>query len=288
MENRAHALVAGLFSILLGAGVLIAIWWLSGNREPTRDLLLVTQRSVSGLNPQAQVRFRGVRCGKVQEIYLDPADASTIVVRVSIRRDIPITASTMAELKPQGITGLTYIELQTPPGGGAMLPDGRGVEASRIALKPSAVEIIGEDVGATLATIRTLATRIALVVSDKNLDKLSDTLSNVQTATGNLAGASEHLPQVAMSLKQSLSPENVDRINKLIMSLEKTGRDTGPLVADLRNLVQTAQGAVQRIDAATSEAGGTLTEQTLPRLNALIQDVAQTARWSGWKRNRSL
>lgn len=278
MENRAHALVAGLFSIVLGAGVLIAIWWLSGNREPTRDLLLVTQRSVSGLNPQAQVRFRGVRCGKVQEIYLDPADASTIVVRVSIRRDIPITASTMAELKPQGITGLTYIELQTPPGGGAMLPEGRGAEASRIALKPSAVEIIGEDVGATLATIRTLATRIALVVSDKNLDTLSDTLSNVQTATGNLAGASEHLPQVAMSLKQTLSPENVDRINKLIVSLEKTGRDTAPLVADLRNLVQTAQGAVQRIDAATSDAGGTLTEQTLPRLNALIQDVAQTSR----------
>ncbi|MEY3201289.1 MAG: hypothetical protein RIR70_839 [Pseudomonadota bacterium] len=281
MENRAHALVAGLFSIVLGAGVLLAIWWLSGSKEATRDLLLVTQRSVSGLNPQAQVRFRGVRCGKVQEIYLDPADASTIVVRVSVRRDIPITAATLAELKPQGITGLSYIELQTPPGAGAMLPEGRGVETPRIALKPSSVEIIGEDVGATLATIRTLASRIALVVSDQNLGKLSDTLANVQSASGNLAQASESLPQVASSLKQTISPENVERINKLIVQLEKTGRDTGPLVADLRNLVQTAQGAVARIDAVTAQAGGEIIEETLPRIHTLMEDVAQTTRRMG-------
>ncbi len=281
MENRAHALVAGLFTIVLGAGALFAIWWLSGNREATRELLLVTQRSVSGLNPQAQVRFRGVRCGKVQEIYLDPQDASTIVVRVSVRRDIPITAATMAELKPQGITGLTYIELQTPPGAGAMLPEGRGVETPRIALKPSAVEIIGEDVGATLATIRTLASRIGQVVSDQNLEKLSDTLGNVRTASGNLALASEHLPQVAVSLKQTLSPENVERINKLIVSLEKTGRDTGPLIADLRRLVQSAEGAVQRIDAVTADASGEITNETLPRANKLMQEFTQTARSLG-------
>jgi len=278
MENRAHALVAGLFAIALGAGVLIAIWWLSGNREPMRELLLVTQRSVSGLNPQAQVRFRGVRCGKVQEIYLDPQDATTIVVRVSVRRDIPITAATLAELKPQGITGLSYIELQTPPGAGALMPEERGGQTPRIALKPSSVEIIGEDVGATLATIRSLAQRIALVASDSNLQKLSDTLSNVESATGNLAGASEHLPQVAISLKQAISPENVERINKLIANLEKTGRDTGPLVADLRTLVQTAQGAVARIDAVAAQAGEEATANTLPGLNALIQDVAQTTR----------
>jgi phospholipid/cholesterol/gamma-HCH transport system substrate-binding protein len=278
MENRAHALIAGLFAISLGLAVLVAIWWLSGNREATRSLLLVTQRSVSGLNPQAQVRFRGVRCGKVQEIYLDPADPTTIVVRVNIRRDIPITAATTAELKPQGITGLSYIELHDAGLSKERLPLSPPAEPPRIALKPSTVDLLGEDIGATLASVRALFARITLAVNDQNLEKLAKTLGHVESASGNLAASAAQMPQMIQELRGVISPENVQRIEKLIRHLEATGRETAPLVADLRALVKTTQGAVASFDAATTETVATVNQDTLPRINLLLDEVGQATR----------
>ena len=40
------------------------------------------QGSVSGLNTQAQVRFRGIRAGKVQDIELDPKDPRNILITI--------------------------------------------------------------------------------------------------------------------------------------------------------------------------------------------------------------
>lgn len=273
MENRAHALVAGLFTLFLGAGVLFAIWWLSGKREDTRELLLVTQRSVAGLNPQAQVRFRGVRCGKVQEINLDPLDAKTIVVRVSVRRDIPITQATTAEIRPQGITGLAYIELQDSGSGAPPLAEGAVGDLPRIALKPSPVELVSDDLTSTLANVRVLTSRIAQVVSDENLKKLSTTLGNVESASGNVAEGAAQLPQIAVSLRQTLSPENVERINRMIADLERTGRNTGPLVADLRALVNSSRGAVDMIESFTSATATEVQQDFLPRVANMLSDM---------------
>src|SRR5438128_1358144 len=111
MENRAHAFAAGLFVIALALCIAAAAWWFSGKRESTRQYLLVSQRAVSGLNPQAQVRFRGIRAGKVEDIELDPKDARNILVVISVDADIPVSRATTAQLNKQGITGLAYILL---------------------------------------------------------------------------------------------------------------------------------------------------------------------------------
>ena len=65
MENKAHALVAGVFALLLLMATLAAVWWFGGNREAVSEYLVVTRQSVTGLNLQAQVRYRGIRVGWV-------------------------------------------------------------------------------------------------------------------------------------------------------------------------------------------------------------------------------
>ena len=68
MENRAHALAAGLFTLLLGIGVLLAAQWFSRDNYEKVQYTLVSNHSVSGLNVQAAVRLRGVEVGKVESI----------------------------------------------------------------------------------------------------------------------------------------------------------------------------------------------------------------------------
>ena len=74
MENRAHALAAGLFAIMLGAGIVFAIWWFSDQRVPMRELVLEARGDINGLGEQSRVRYRGMAAGRVRAIGIDPAD----------------------------------------------------------------------------------------------------------------------------------------------------------------------------------------------------------------------
>ena len=53
MESRAHAILAGLFTLALGVGVIVAAMWLSREDFDHVTYVLESQYSVSGLNPQA-------------------------------------------------------------------------------------------------------------------------------------------------------------------------------------------------------------------------------------------
>src|SRR6185295_11555578 len=111
MENRAYAFAVGLFTLLLGAGVVVAAMWLSGETEKRVGYTLESRYPVTGLNVQAPVRYRGVDVGKVETIQFSPDDPRAILVRVGVRSGTPLTRGTYAQLGSQGVTGLAYVIL---------------------------------------------------------------------------------------------------------------------------------------------------------------------------------
>ena len=98
MENRSHALLAGLFLLIMGAAAVTALWWFSGRQDESRQYVVETRNNVTGLNAQAQVRYRGIRVGKVESIHLDPKDPRSTLIDISVRKDVPITRGTTAKL----------------------------------------------------------------------------------------------------------------------------------------------------------------------------------------------
>jgi phospholipid/cholesterol/gamma-HCH transport system substrate-binding protein len=111
MENKAHAMAAGAFVLVVTALLaLLAIWLTRDNTQ--RDLYdMSTSETVSGLQPQATVRFRGVPVGKVELIGFDTKVKGNVLIRVSIDRSAPVTKSTFATVASQGVTGLGFIQL---------------------------------------------------------------------------------------------------------------------------------------------------------------------------------
>ena len=91
MENKLYAFAAGLFALLLGLAAIFALYWLGGSHDEAHDYIVVTQQNIGGLNPQAQVRYRGIRVGKVSDIRLDPDDYSNILVTISVSDNVPLT-----------------------------------------------------------------------------------------------------------------------------------------------------------------------------------------------------
>ena len=74
MNNRAYALMTGLFVLLLAATIVIAGVWMSGSHTQTRSYIVVTTGNVAGLQPQSVVYFRGITAGSVDKIRIDPTE----------------------------------------------------------------------------------------------------------------------------------------------------------------------------------------------------------------------
>ncbi|MBP7545809.1 MAG: MCE family protein, partial [Acidovorax sp.] len=60
MENKAHALAAGVFLILVSTLLAALTWWLTRDNTHYTLYELSSKESVSGLSPQAAVRYKGV------------------------------------------------------------------------------------------------------------------------------------------------------------------------------------------------------------------------------------
>jgi phospholipid/cholesterol/gamma-HCH transport system substrate-binding protein len=270
MENRSHALIAGLFTLLLGLASIASVWWFGGKREVTKAFVVVTKQNVTGLSPQAQVRYRGIGVGKVQAIQLDPKDVRNILVNITVNEAVPVTRGTTAKIGFQGITGIAHILLEET---------GRDItplasdddEPPRIAMQQSLIEELSEVGGDTLRNARDFLANANQVLNADNRQRISKTLANLETTTAN---AQETLTQ----LRQLLSPENVRLMSSTLAHADHAVGQAGPLFAETRGLVSSLQAVSVKLEAAMGDPATGGAGALVPRLTELSADLSANSR----------
>jgi phospholipid/cholesterol/gamma-HCH transport system substrate-binding protein len=270
MENRAHALAAGLFVLLLGIAAALALWWFGGQRAERANYYLVeTARDVSGLNSQAQVRYRGIRAGKVESIEPDAKDRRLILIRISLDRKFAVTTKTVARLGHLGLTGLAYIHLEDDGSSDQPL-EAKGEELPRIPMKLSLLETLSEKGGDVATQLADVARRMSALMSEKNVQNLSRAVENVATASEGM----KELPKIMAAMREIVSEANIKRMNALLAHLEKAAGEAAPLTAEVRTMVKSMTALSQRLDHLAGEAGA----ETVPQVNALLRELQTSSR----------
>jgi phospholipid/cholesterol/gamma-HCH transport system substrate-binding protein len=270
MENRSHALIAGLFTLLLGFAAVASIWWFGGTREVSKEFVVVTKQNVTGLSPQGQVRYRGIRVGKVQSIGLDPKDVRNILIRIHVNEMVPVTRGTTAKIGFQGITGIGHILLEETGRDTAPLAGG-GDEPPRIAMQQSLIEELSEIGGETLRNARDFLASANQVLNPENRQRISKTLANLEATTAN---AQETLTQ----LRQLLTPENVRLMNSTLKRTEHAAGQAGSLFAEVRALVARLQVASDKFEVALGDPATGGAGSLAPRLNELSTELSANSR----------
>ena len=227
MERRSRALLAGLFLLILGAAAVAALWWFSGRQEDSNRYVVETRNNVTGLNAQAQVRYRGIRVGKVESIRLDPADARTTLIGISVRKDIPVTRGTVAKLGYQGVTGIAHVLLEASGKDFSPLEAGDGLP--RIRMQDSLIQELTDVGGDVMRNARDFLQNANEVLSPENRRAIAGTLANLEATTGNVREATAQLQQV-------LTPENVRLLKSTLVRAEQTAGQAGPCFAAARGL----------------------------------------------------
>lgn len=268
MENRAYALITGLFVIALGIAAVAAWMWLSGYGKEGKTYVVVSKESVSGLAPQSTISFRGVPVGQVESVSFDAAHFPTVLIRIRVDSDIPVTRGTYARLRIQGLTGLTQIELDATGDDPAPLltsPDDPG----RIPMRPSLIDKL-TDVGRDIIpNLNQLTVSLNRLLDETNRAHIRKILANTEVAAAQLVEletqmktALESLPALSTDARQTLN-----RIDTLVASLDGLSGPLKKLALNANQLSLTGQAA-----------GEKFIHSTLPRVNTTLDQLNRTTR----------
>ena len=290
MESRAYAFITGLFVIGLIAGIVAWANWLAQEPENRKPYRVIATTPVSGLNAQAQVRYRGMSVGRVSTIRLDPADRHRILVDIEVNSEIPVTKGTYAQLAMEGITGIAYVHLlddsketAPPPKGASGLPE--------LPLKPSFFDTVSDSAEGAVRDARQLMAAINSMLTPENKKAIGASLASLEKVTANLEAATAKLPQTVARADAWLGPENLAlardslvRINETAKTLPQIGTDAQKLVGDLRQLAAEVGKLATQARELVAEIGqisGQVQGDTLPQFGAFAESADRSARRIG-------
>ncbi|MEQ1773098.1 MAG: MlaD family protein [Burkholderiales bacterium] len=285
MESRAHAIVAGLFTVLLGISVVLAALWFSRENYDHVTYVLESKHSVSGLNPQAPVRLRGVQIGKVQSIEFDDENPGSILITILVKGGSRITRGTFAQLGAQGITGTSYVMLEDDGKQPAFLPPSTD-KADRIAVKRALFDEIANSGQEILFQVSKVAKQLEMLLSEPNQVQLVG-------AIGSVRSMSERIGVLAKSLEPGAKdlPALAGDARKTMASADAALRELAPALQEAKAVLTSvdkfAREYAQRADAldrvaksaeqignATQSVAGDIT----PRANVLLEEIARNSR----------
>ncbi|MFT4267161.1 MAG: MlaD family protein [Xenophilus sp.] len=282
MENKSHALAAGAFVLGLSAVLVALVLWFTRDSTVRNTYELSTRAAVSGLQPQAAVRYRGIAVGKVSAIDFDPKSKGNVRVRLAIDERVPLTKSTFATLSYQGVTGLAFIALDDKGESQEPLAPNED-DPPRIPLRPSVLAQLQDRGEAILGQVEEVSRRANALLSDQNQQRIAEALESIARAA---ASASELTRSFDNTLKSRIDPA-LAAIPPLAQSVRGTADDFAraaqTLDASLTRL--NAQGGpLERLGSGTAALQQTLESinaTTLPRLNRAADDTSLAARRVG-------
>jgi len=290
MESRSYAFLTGLFVLGLVAAIVAWANWLAREPIERKPYRVVSTAPVSGLNPQAQVRYRGMGVGRVTTIRLDPQDRRRILVDIEVNSDIPITRGTYAQLGMEGITGIAYVHLLDDSNETAAAPKGPSGMAE-LQLKPSFFDTMASGAEGAVQDARELITGVNAMLTPENRQRVGSVLASLEKTSANLASATERLPRTMARADAWLGEENLrlardslERVNEAARSLPAITSEAERLLAETRSLVIEVgklSGQARDLVGEIGKLSAELQGGTLPQFGAFTESADQSARRIG-------
>ena len=298
MENKSHALAAGIFVLAMAAMLVAMAVWLTRDNSDKRVFEISSRESVTGLQPQAGVRYKGVPVGRVSAIELDRKTAGHVLVRIAVNENAPITQSTFATLGFQGVTGLAFIQLDDA--GESTQPLATGPEQpGRIPMRAGLMSRLTEQGSSLVGQLEQASQRANQLLAPDNQKNLMNAIDNLGQAAASISRLSQRAEQVlgaqgGVGAGQPSLPQLMQDASVSLKSMQSAAERLSASAESVR----ASSNEFKRMSARMNEPGGTLdkiaegtsvlvaTGQTLnstlvPRLNRTFDDTARAVRQVG-------
>ena len=304
MATEARKLHVGIFVILAILIGLVAAIWLGASRYLADEVEAVTyfSESVQGLDPGADVKYRGVPAGRVERIGIAP-DGDLIEVVMSIKaryvERLFKDPALRAQLQLSGITGLRYVEIDRRSGDAlanapalsftpeyALIPSTPSqFKAIQEALEDIYGRVMSVDFAGISGDVRATLQATDQLLRDERVQKIVNNLADVTDAaarvTLNIEKATEGvaLAPVVAELKSTTGEAKAllhelrdgatgHELRAALRELDGLARTTQSFVLDVQSLIErlnrTADNMQQLTDALSQQPSRLLFSQPPP------------------------
>lgn len=281
MEREANYAAVGAFVLLVIALATAVVFWYSDARD-NRDFdryEVYFEGSVSGLTVGSTVRYLGVDIGRVVTMRIDPRNAARVQVIVDIDDQAPISDKTVAELSLLGVTGLLYIDLLGDAGTKRLSTIVPSERYPVIRSVRSGFDVILSGVPEVMGRASEVAQRASRLLSDDNIDALSNLIVNLDAAGRLLPETMQEVGALTSDLRVVAAD-----LQQVAASLRTTTRESAPLIKDTVRRIDTVAenmaSATARLDSLLADNAESLTEFSrhgLPEIEQLTRESRAAA-----------
>ena len=312
MSKKASPTLIGIFTLvglLLGAAALV-LFGAGKFFEKSSNIILYFDKSANGLLVGSEVRFGGVRIGRVAsiEVLIDRKENRKIipvVVQLS-EKDLRSVGSTSggsidfateqgvrkavadglrAGMKQQSlVTGQLYIEFDIVPGepGFVYQPEERSPYPS--------VPTMGTEIDELIAGVADGLKKFNALDLESAVTDLRDVLSTakVQIAALNLKAINDNLVGITTDVRALTSNQKlgkaIDSLDEALTGIDiltkKANAGFDPLMEDLEKVMEQANSGLAKIDEATADISKVTNPRApvLMRLQNVLEEVERTSR----------
>jgi phospholipid/cholesterol/gamma-HCH transport system substrate-binding protein len=212
MENKISYIMIGAFVFVLFGASIFFILWLGkyAQNEAFSFYNVVTKESVSGLNEKAPVKLRGVSVGEVRDISINANNSEEVIVLIRVKEGTPIKEDTYATLRPQGITGLNFIELQGGSNEAKRLKTSSDKNAYGVIYsQPSMFSQLDTTLDMIGDKTENVLDRTNKIMSDKNIKNIEKILQNLEQTTQKLNDTLDEFSSNAQDVKSIFAKAKV-------------------------------------------------------------------------------
>lgn len=275
MESKSHALIAGVFTLLLVALASSLALWLGKDEIQRHSYTIATKLKVSGLNVQAAVRYKGIKVGKVTDVDFDSHIPGQLLIQMDVISDTPITQSTYATLAYQGVTGIAYIELDddgSQPA--AIVRDAQGM--AKIPLRPGLLQDLENRGMAILKQTEELGLRLNQLLNKQNQEALVHSVTQIGKAAAAWEKVPAQLEPVLAHLPKTL--QQADTSLLAFKQFSENAKQTSQHFNRVLDQLHGENGTITRLNHQVDAIGDILQNDTLPQLNKLSQEARASVR----------
>jgi phospholipid/cholesterol/gamma-HCH transport system substrate-binding protein len=283
METRANYIAVGAFVLVMLAGMFAVVLWIARvefNRERTFYDIYFTG-SVAGLAPGSEVRYNGIRVGRVEEIRIDPQNLQQVRVTVELDQSALIKADAVASIEVQGLTGAAYIEISGGSQTAPLLEARAGQRYPVIASRQSGLQRVFASAPEVLSRLADVADKLSAILDERNRAAIAATLENIRRVTGVAAAHANDIDQTLTDTAAAMR-----ELRSSLASADETLAQLRALIGDkgeARVALQSIDQASRKLDKLATDLDATVQENRPPlrdfsqrgltQLTALLADA---------------
>ena len=188
MDSKVNFTLVGAFLFIFIFALIGFSFWLGkyGLESKKVDFYKVyLEESISGLNIESSIKYKGLLVGVVKDINIDPNNSQQLEILIEVTEGTPIKEDTVAVLEAQGVTGLKYIDLVGGSKDSAMLLSKKD-EIAVIRSRQSFFGNLGNSAQDITKKVSNVLDKLDILLSKNNIEQISNVISNANILTKNL------------------------------------------------------------------------------------------------------